>query len=138
MEGNSQDQVVAHALAVARVRALRLSLLALHKTLIDAERRRYERAHGRVESPHAALRLLLDHPLFQWLHPIAELIVQMDEHLAEDEQIDVARAEAFRDRVRGLLHDDGVHVEFRTEYRRVLQEAPEAVIAHAELTKQLA
>ena len=137
MDEHSQDEMVAHALAVARVRALRLSLLALHKTLIDAERRRYERAHGRVESPHAALRLLLDHPSFQWLHPIAELIVQMDEHLAEDGVIDVARAEAFRDRVRGLLYDDGGHDGFRTEYRRVLQEAPEAVLAHAEVTKQI-
>jgi hypothetical protein len=137
MDSHSQDDVVAHALAVARVRALRLSLLALHKTLIDAERRRYERAHGRIESPHAALRLLLDHPSFQWLHPLAELIVQMDEHLAEDGRIDVARAEAFRERVRGLLQEAGGHDSFRAEYRRVLQEAPEAVMAHADVTKQL-
>jgi trans-aconitate methyltransferase len=137
MDDNSQDEIVARALAVARVRALRLSLLALHKTLIDAERRRYERAHGRVESPHAALRLLLTHASFQWLHPLAELIVQMDEHLAEDGAIDVARAEAFRDRVRGLLQDADGDERFRGEYRRVLQEAPEAVMAHADVTKQL-
>ena len=130
--------MVAHALAVARVRALRLSLLALHKALIDAERRRYERLYGRIESPHAALRLLLDHPAFQWLHPLAELIVQMDEHLAEDGRIDVARAEAFRERVRVLLvHDADGPDPFHTEYRRVLQEAPEAVMAHSDVAKQL-
>ena len=129
--------MVAHALAVARVRALRLSLFALHKALIDAERKRFERAHGRIESPHAALRLLLDDPSFRWLHPLAELIVQMDEHLAEDGKIDVPCAEAFRDRVRRLLQDDDGHDPFRAEYRRVLQEAPEAVIAHAEVTKQI-
>lgn len=137
MDSRFDDDAVAHALAVARVRALRLSLLALHKALIDAERRRYERAYGRIESPHAALRLLLDHPSFQWLHPLAELIVQMDEHLAEEARIDVARAEAFRERVRGLLHDTGDEDAFRIEYRRVLQEAPEAVMAHAAVTKQI-
>ena len=134
----SQDELVARALAVARVRALRLGLLALHKALIDAERQSYEREHGRVESPHAALRLVLDHPRFQWLHPLAELVVHMDARLAEDGAIDVAAAEAFRERVRALLHDDGGHGRFGTEYRRVLQTAPEVVMAHAEVTKLLA
>jgi hypothetical protein len=137
MDEPTQEELVARALAVARVRAIRLGLLALHKALIDAERRRYERQHGRIESPHAALRLLVSHPSFQWLHPIAELIVQMDERLAEDGAIDVAAAEAFRDRVRGLLHGDEGHDRFRTEYRRVLQDAPEVVIAHAEVSKHL-
>ncbi len=137
MNDNNPHEIVARALAVARVRALRLSLLALHKALIDAERRRYERANGRIESPHAALRLLLDHPSFRWLHPLAELIVQMDEHLAEDGMIDMARAEAFRDRVRGLLQIDDGHDAFRMEYRRTLQDAPEAVMAHADVAKQL-
>jgi hypothetical protein len=137
MHDESKDAVVAKALAVARVRALRLSLLALHKTLIDTERRRYERDHGRIESPHAVLRLLLDAPAFQWLHPLAELIVQMDEQLAEDEAIDVPQSEAFVDRVRSLLHGDNTHARFREEYRRALQEAPEVVMAHADVARHL-
>jgi hypothetical protein len=131
-----QDVLVAKALAVARVRALRLALLALHKTLIDTERRRYERSHGRIENPHAALRLVLEAPAFQWLHPLAELIVQMDEQLADEGAIGVAESEAFVDRVRGLLHGDG-HDRFREEYRRALQEAPEVVMAHAEVARHL-
>src|SRR5689334_21375811 len=67
MRDDPQEILVARALAVARIRALRLGLLALHKTLIDSERRRYERDHGRIESPQAALRLLLEAPAFQWL-----------------------------------------------------------------------
>jgi hypothetical protein len=130
------DPVVAKALAVARVRALRLRLLALHKTLIDSERRRYERQHGRIENPHAALRLVLDAPAFQWLHPLAEVIVQMDEKLAEEGTIDVMESEAFVDRVRHLLQGDG-HDRFRDEYRRTLQESPEVVMAHAEVARHL-
>ena len=134
---NDGEPLIAKALAVARVRALRLGLLTLHKTLIDAERRRYERAHGRIESPHAALRLVLEAPAFQWLHPLAELIVQMDERLAEEGAIGVAESEAFVDRVRGLLYDDEGHERFRVEYRRTLQDAPEVVMAHAEVARHL-
>jgi hypothetical protein len=136
MDDSRQDVLVAKALAVARVRALRLSLLGLHKALIDTERRRYERDHGRIENPHAALRLVLEAPAFQWLHPLAEVIVQMDEKLADEGAIGVAEAEAFVDRVRNLLHGDG-NDRFREEYRRTLQDAPEVVMAHAEVARRL-
>jgi hypothetical protein len=137
MNDEKQNALVAKALAVARVRALRLGLLALHKSLIDAERRRYEKEHGRVSSPQAALRLVLEAPQFQWLHPLAQMIVQMDEQLAEEGAIDVAQAEAFVDRVRNLLHGEDGHERFRQEYRRTLQDAPDVVMAHAEVAKQL-
>jgi hypothetical protein len=136
MRDARKDALVAKALAVARVRALRLALLALHKTLIDTEQRRYERDHGRIESAHAALRLVLEAPAFQWLHPLAELIVQMDEKLADEGAVGVAESEAFVDRVRNLLHGEG-HDRFREEYRRRLQDAPEVVMAHAEVARHL-
>jgi hypothetical protein len=136
MHDAKQNALVAKALAVARVRAVRLALLALHKTLIDTERRRYERSHGRIENPHAALRLVLEAPAFQWLHPLAELIVQMDEKLADEDAIGVVESEAFVERVRNLLQGGG-HDRFREEYRRTLQDAPEVVIAHAEVARHL-
>jgi hypothetical protein len=129
---------VAHALAVARVRALRLSLLALHKALIDVERRRYERVHGRIESAHAALRLVLDDPWFQWLHPLADVIVQMDERLADEPAMEIADVEAFADRVRSLLQrDDDSDYVFKGEYHRSLQESAEVVVAHGAVAKLL-
>ena len=130
--------IVARALATARVRAVRLGLLGLHKAALDAERLRYERVNGRIESAQAALRLALDDPWFQWLHPLAAIIVQMDERLAEPEAVEVAEAEAFSDRVRGLLqHSDGQD-RFRVEYHRLLQEAPDVVMAHAHVVSLLA
>ena len=135
MKDENQQAAVARALAVARVRALRLGLLALHKALIDAERRRYERDHGRIESPHAALRLVLEAPQFQWLHPLAELIVQMDEKLAEEDGVDVSTSETFVDRIRTLLQGDRGQERFRQEYQRTLQDAPEVVMAHADVLK---
>jgi hypothetical protein len=137
MSREDQNSTVLRALAVAKVRALRMSLLALHKALLDVERLRYERVNGRIESPQAALRLALADPWFQWLHPVANVIVQMDERLAEEGAIDISEAEAFADRVRSLLQRDGDD-RFRTEYRRALQEAPEVVVAHGAVAKLLA
>jgi trans-aconitate methyltransferase len=137
MHDDQRQDLVANALAVARVRALRLALLALHKTLIETERRRYEKDHGRIESPHAALRVVLEAPAFQWLHPFAEVIVQMDEKLAEEGAIGVAESESFVDRVRNLLHGQVGSERFRQQYRRALQDAPEVVMAHAEVARHL-
>jgi len=131
-------QDVPGALAVARLRALRMALLVLHKALLDAERLRYERAHGRIESPHAALRLVLDDPFFRWLHPLAELIVQMDERLSDERPMEAIDVEAYVDRVRGLLQRDDGDERFRVNYHRSLQDSPDIVVAHAGVTKVLA
>lgn len=129
---------IASALAVARLRALRLALLELHKALIDSERVRYERVNGRIENAQAALRLVLDSPWFRWLHPIAELIVQMDERLSDESPMQGIDIEAFVDRLRGLLQRDDGDEEFRREYHRTLQDAPDVVMEHARVLKILA
>lgn len=128
---------IASALAVARLRALRLGVLALHKALIDHERQRYERVNGRIENPFAALRIVLDSPWFRWLHPLAELIVQMDERLSDDTPMQAIHVEAFVDRIHSLLRRDDGDESFRREYHRALQEAPDVVMAHAAVVKRL-
>lgn len=130
MHPQDQHVLIARALAAARIRALRLALLDLHKAVLDTERQRYERVHGRVESPQEALRLALEDPAFQWLHPLAELIVQMDQRLADDSGVGVAEANGFIDRVRGLLQGEQSPADFRAEYHRALQDSPEVVVAH--------
>jgi len=123
--------MIERALAMARVRALRNALLDLHKTLLDAERRRYERAHGPIVGAHAALRLVLEDPWFRWLNPLASLIVQMDERLAGDLPFDVTEARAYADRVRQLLVNPAVDATFVGAYHRALQDIPDVVVAHA-------
>jgi hypothetical protein len=130
--------MLASALAVARVRALRMALLDLHKAALDAERVRYERVHGRIPSAQAALRIVMDDPWFQWLHPLAEMIVQMDERLSDDRPMEVIDVEAFVDRIRGLLQRNDGDEPFHTQYHRSLQETPDVVVAHAKVTKLLA
>jgi len=85
-----------------RMRELRLSLLRLHKTLLDAERDAYERMHGQVTGGEL-LQLVINHEQFAWLHPISELIVRIDEMLDADEPATADAAEALLAGARSLL-----------------------------------
>ena len=67
-----------------RLRQVRDRLLDLHKTLLDAERARFEREHGRVASSGQWLQLVLSHEQFAWLRPYSGLIVRIDEWIASD------------------------------------------------------
>jgi hypothetical protein len=67
-----------------RLREVRDRLLDLHKALLDAERARFEREHGRVGSSGQWLQLVLGHEQFAWLRPFSGLIVRIDEWLASD------------------------------------------------------
>src|SRR6266849_6615965 len=66
--------------------SLRVALLRLHKTLLNMERRDYEREHGYVNTGEL-FRLVIDHSQFAWLHNISEFVVRIDEPLAAKEPI---------------------------------------------------
>lgn len=127
----ASESPIAAAQAMAQVRAVRLALIGLHKVLVDGERRRYERSRGRIESPHHALQLLMGDPFFAWLRPMAQLIIQFDEWLADEHGRRVADAAALVDAVSQLLSKGGPFDPFATEYRRALQDNPDVVLAHA-------
>jgi hypothetical protein len=133
---HSNEADVAAALAAAKMRAIRTALLVLHKTLLDAERIRYDRAHGEpIGGPHQALQLVLRDPWFAWLRPISELIVQADERLSDDRPVTPDDAEGYAAEALGLLQQELGGADFRREYHRSLQELPDAVVAHAKVVK---
>jgi hypothetical protein len=138
MSDHSTPNVIAAALAVSRLRAWRTALLGLHKVLVDAELARYADAFGPVNGPHHALKLLSDNPWFQWLRPFVQLVVQIDERLADARPLTVGEVEAFRVETRALLQSPVDSIVGR-EYQRSLQELPDAVLLHGklvELTKE--
>ena len=55
------------------------TLLALHRALIDATKREYERDHGPVSNPYQLFALVAQDPAFQWLQPITQLIIALEE-----------------------------------------------------------
>ena len=83
--------------------SLRDALLALHKTLVDAERVSYEQTIGAIQSPNQFLQLLTSDPWFAWLHPLSQLIVALDEAQDEKKPLTTADREALLTQVRLLL-----------------------------------
>ena len=132
------DAPITSAIAAARLRAVRQQLLDVHKLLIDIERGRYERAHGRVENPSRLLRLLVEDPWFAWLRPLAQLIVQIDTRVAEEPPVQVGDLDAFVAETRALVHSTAPDRGFGESYQRILQEIPDVVVAHGRLMAALA
>jgi hypothetical protein len=138
MSDHSTQNAIAAALAISRLRAWRTALLGLHKVLVDAELARYAAAFGPVNGPHHALKLLSDNPWFQWLRPFVQLVVQIDERLADARPLTVGEVDTFRVETRTLLQSPVDSLVGR-EYQRSLQELPDAVLLHGklvELTKE--
>ena len=118
-----------------RLILVRGALLHLHKTLLDHERTAYEQRYGQV-APGELLRLIISDRHFAWLHPVSELIVRIDELLDADPQADAKDTSSLLEQTRTLLRsgDDNL---FRGRYRTVLQENPDAVLAHAGIVRAL-
>jgi hypothetical protein len=110
----------------------RLGLLALHKALLDYEKIRYERTHGRLESSGQFLQLAINDPHFAWLRPISELVVQIDQLLSSDEPGAEVDADTVMNSARTLLRPDENGGDFQKRYHRALQDSPEVVMVHAQ------
>ena len=115
----------------AHLAELRTPLLALHKSLVDAERREYERRHGRLENAEF-LKVLMADAQFSWLKPLTALIVRLDEAQEENEDGASAMAE-----LRKLLAPDEHGSGFQQHYAGVLQRSPDAVVNHGRTLRAL-
>lgn len=113
-----------------RLERTRRGLLRLHAALLEEERIRYEREHGRVEGSGTLLLLVIHDPWFAWLRPVSELIVHIDELLDGDEPITPSLAETLLSRTRDLVQPDEAGTEFQQRYHRLLQ-SPAVALAHA-------
>jgi hypothetical protein len=120
-----------------RLEQARHALLHVHRALLEAERVRYERQHGRIDGSGALLQLALNDPWFYWLRPISALIVQIDDWLdADPPSPDAANlAEILLAQVRDRLRPDVEGADFQQRYHRLLQEEPTVAVAHAEVRK---
>ncbi|HUI50371.1 MAG TPA: hypothetical protein VLX60_01240 [Terriglobales bacterium] len=114
--------------------ALRQALLRLHKTLLEMERRDYEKVHGTV-SAGELFRLVVDNPQFAWLHNISEFVVRIDETLAGDENVTEADAHAPISLARKLFAPTETGDGFQKQYFDAIQRDPAVVMEHAELVR---
>jgi len=121
------------------LKQLRQGLLRLHKTLLDMERRGYERARGQISNSYEFLQLVLKDPWFDWLHRLSELIVQIDETLDANSETPAteADAKALTERAKTLLVPAETGSEFQKNYFLALQQSPDVVLLHSEIVKLL-
>ena len=117
-----------------RLIALRLSLLRVHKTLLDMERREYERANGKV-TVGELFRLVIDHQQFAWLHNISEFVVRLDETLAAKEPVTPEDVHTAISLARKMFAPSESGDAFQKKYFDAIQSDPAVVIDHAELAR---
>jgi hypothetical protein len=114
--------------------ALRQALLRLHKTLLDMERRDYEKAHG-VVTTGELFRLVVDDAQFAWLHNISEFVVRIDESLSSDEGVTEEVAHVSISLARKLFAPTETGDGFQKQYFDAIQRDPAVVMEHAELVR---
>jgi hypothetical protein len=117
---------------LATLSEVRLRLLDLHKTLVDAARREYERLHGRQPDP-AFFEVLIKDPGFAWLGALTTLIVRLDEALEDGEPL----PDDWIEPIRRLLTPGGGSGEFNRKYAELTQQVPEILVAHGEVMRAL-
>jgi hypothetical protein len=114
--------------------ALRTNLLKLHKTLLDMERREYEKLHGQVNVGEL-FRLVVDDPQFAWLHSISEFVVRIDEMLAGEKDITDAESREAMSLARKMYLPSETGDGFQKQYFEAIQKDPAVVMEHAELVR---
>nr|WP_225938727.1 hypothetical protein [Kovacikia minuta] len=120
-----------------RLRELRLLLLRLHKALLDSERAGYEQFYGPIRSNGELLQLVIGHEWFNWLHPISQFIVQIDELLSAKEPIQYDQAHDLWQQARLLLRPAEVGTPAEVRYYQAIQRDPGIALMHAEVSKLL-
>jgi hypothetical protein len=121
-----------------KVLSIRENLVGLHGALIIAEQLTYEHIHGPVQSMDSLLELLQKDPWFTWLHPVADLLVRIDQ-LLDDESCEITddNVEHLLQEIDVLLHPSVEGEGFERAYYEAMDRAPDVVLAHFRVRKLL-
>src|SRR3954465_11767534 len=110
------------------------ALREVHRALVQAVRAAYGREGGPAGGPGQLLRLLTEDPYFAWLHPMSELIVDLDSLLAQ-EILPPGTVAGVRQEIDRLTQAGGS--PFWERYAPLLQADTEVVMAHAHLRRAI-
>ncbi|EKQ68570.1 hypothetical protein OsccyDRAFT_3108 [Leptolyngbyaceae cyanobacterium JSC-12] len=122
---------------VQRLRAVRHVLLRLHKALLESERESYEQHYGPIHNNSEFFRLVIGHEWFDWLRPMSQFIVQIDELFDTKEPIDLTQVTDLLSNASLLLRasEEGSLAEQR--YYHAIQRNPDIAFMHAEMLNLL-
>ena len=111
------------------------ALREVHRALVQATRKEYERETGRpAGGPGQMLKLLTEDPYFAWLHPMSELIVDLDSLLTQ-ELLPAGTVAAVRMEIDRLTQAGDS--PFWPKYAPLLQADPGVVMAHGRLRRAI-
>ncbi|WEX07806.1 hypothetical protein [Chelativorans sp. AA-79] len=114
---------------------LSLALKGLHRALIHAE----AGEDATLQNPYTLLFAVIGDPRFAWTSGLSQLIVRLDEMLADGEISSPADLLPFREEVARLLgEEEGESAEFRLRYLNLLHKAPDVALATGSLRQVLA
>ena len=116
----------------AKLKNLSKSLLRLHKTLLDAERKQYELVNGKVQSTGEMLRLVLDDAHFAWLRILSGQIVLIDEFLASKQTTIEMDGKSLIEQTARLLNFEDENENFGDKFQAALQNDSNSVISYNE------
>ena len=128
-QGDSRDTPARQKLV-----ALREALLRLHKSLLEMERREYEKLHGKVTAGEL-FRLVVDDAQFAWLHNISEFVVRIDENLESDKGVSEEDSSGSMLLARKMFTPTESGDSFQKRYYDAIQKEPTVVMEHAELAR---
>jgi hypothetical protein len=119
--------------SMADVASVRRALLELHRLLLEAQRRQTERFGGRM-SASEVLQAAAEDLRFAWLKELSELIAALDQARSD---ADADASQALIGRARALLAPPDPETAFGARYLRALQDPPDVMLAHRDVTAAL-
>jgi hypothetical protein len=119
--------------SMADVASVRRALLELHRLLLEAQRRQTERFGGRM-SASEVLQAAAEDLHFAWLKELSELIAALDQARSD---ADADASQALIGRARALLAPPDPETAFGARYLRALQDHPDVMLAHRDVTAAL-
>ena len=109
-------------------------LLRVHRLLLQVERVRYEKVHGRIANNGLFLQLVIGDPWFDWLRPMGQMVLLIDERTEDKEApLQTNEATALLKRSRELLRADETGDAFQRLYFQALQLSPDLAVLHGQV-----
>lgn len=132
----SDDNIEATTTIRRQLSTVRDDLLKVHRTLLQVERIRYEKVHGRIANNGVFLQLAIADPWFDWLRPMGQMVLLIDERMEDKENVlGAGEATALLTRSRELLRADETGDAFQRLYFQALQLSPELAVLHGQVSK---
>lgn len=120
-----------------RLRAIRSTLLRLHKALLETERESYEQHYGPIHNNGEFFRLVIGHEWFDWLRPMSQFIVQIDELFAAKEPVQLDQVMELLKQSHTLLRVSETGSLAEQRYYQAIQRDPDIAFMHAEMLNLL-